>query len=464
MIAVIWYYLAIIVRIIYSPTRILCFISLESFENTQFLKLQLMTYIDSTPNWRLNFQFKLRICWYLRVLSTNLPMDLCFECRMSFPKWIGNHSRYLHWWISLATAPMTWSSKLPQRYPITHVAHASFQAAMFVTWNIKNVFAQKAWKVLNAPNVPNFIIVILEDAKNVQDMVLRQVPVGDEEYVKMRWTRLTRNMSRWVPTATLATEISDPLVIALLLAFVDVFHHLLVLDARNSDVRILKTRFFDLQKVFKKLSEFLWWFDVSSKHLRFTFCKAARGDPLVSVFSVTCCEEGQCPSGQFLHTDADISLRSIWYPQWQACMPCTPGSFKPPLPLYKIPRFHSKTLNDNKLHWSWLMMFVKSRISRCFLVPIGSIILFSRKSVEKVSWLDWACACRAFQRRQWKRAMQWLWSRAISKQIGPDCMLFVLTRPVLCHLCFLALFLKLKGLLTQLEKSVAKGSFTKHVP
>lgn len=207
-------------------------------------------------------------------------MDLwfdTFECRMSFPKWIGNHSRYLHWWISSATAPMTWSSKVPQRCPITHVAHASVQAAMFVTWNIKNVFAQKAWTVLNAPNVPNFIIVILEDARNVQDMVLRQAPVGDEEYVKMmRWTRWTR-CTRWVPSATLATlDISDPLVIALLLAFVDVFHHLLVLDARNPDVkRILKTPSFDFKKdVFKILSEFCG-FDFSAKHLKFfVFAKA----------------------------------------------------------------------------------------------------------------------------------------------------------------------------------------------
>lgn len=40
-----------------------------------------------------------------------------------------------------------------------------------------------------------------------------------------------------MPSATLATlNISDPLVIALLLAFVDVFHHLLVLDARRVNV------------------------------------------------------------------------------------------------------------------------------------------------------------------------------------------------------------------------------------
>ena len=261
-------------------------------------------------------------------------MDLwfdTFECRMSFPKWIGNHSRDLHWWISSVTAPMTWSSKVPQRCPITHVAHASVQAAMFVTWNIKNVFAQKAWTVLNAPNVPNFIIVILEDARNVQDMVLRQVPVGDEEYVKMmRWTRWTRctRCTRWVPSATLATlDISDPLVIALLLAFVDVFHHLLVLDARNPDVkRILKTPSFDLKKdVFKILSEFCGDFDFA-KHLKFFVFAKAKGDS--NSFRVLPCffEEGQCPSGEFLHTDADISLRSRWYPQWQACMPCTPGT------------------------------------------------------------------------------------------------------------------------------------------
>jgi len=48
----------------------------------------------------------------------------------------------------------------------------------------------------------------------------------------------------------------------------------------------------------------------------------------LSPFAGIGCEEGQCPSGQFLHTDADISLRSRWYPQWQACMPCTPGRFK----------------------------------------------------------------------------------------------------------------------------------------
>eukprot|EP00438_Fugacium_kawagutii_P003548 Skav202734 [mRNA] locus=scaffold1326:206808:210231:- [translate_table: standard] len=37
------------------------------------------------------------------------------------------------------------------------------------------------------------------------------------------------------------------------------------------------------------------------------------------------CEEGSCPQGQFLHTDADIFLRSTWYPHWEACMPCAPG-------------------------------------------------------------------------------------------------------------------------------------------
>ena len=361
-------------------------------------------------------------------------MDLwfdTFECRMSFPKWIGNHSRDLHWWISSVTAPMTWSSKVPQRCPITHVAHASVQAAMFVTWNIKNVFAQKAWTVLNAPNVPNFIIVILEDARNVQDMVLRQVPVGDEEYVKMmRWTRWTRctRCTRWVPSATLATlDISDPLVIALLLAFVDVFHHLLVLDARNPDVkRILKTPSFDLKKdVFKILSEFCGDFDFA-KHLKFFVFAKAKGDS--NSFRVLPCffEEGQCPSGEFLHTDADISLRSRWYPQWQACMPCTPGT------------------QNFTLNWTFMMfmdvyeIFVVFQTFPDVLCPIG-FMLFSR-DVEKVR-LHWACACcRAFQRRQWQRAMQWLWSRTPPKWIGPDRMLSVLTRPVLCHLFFLSHF------------------------
>lgn len=109
--------------------------------------------------------------------------------------------------------------------------------------------------------------------------------------------------------------------------------------------RILKTPSFDFKKdVFKKLSEFCGDFDFSNKTFEMEKFLPKQRATLVLLVS----EEGQCPSGEFLHTDADISLRSRWYPQWQACMPCTPGGFDTSCQLsVSIPRM---PINANKLH------------------------------------------------------------------------------------------------------------------
>lgn len=98
------------------------------------------------------------------------------------------------------------------------------------------------------------------------------------------------------------------------------------------------------------------------------------------------------------------------------------------------------------------MMFMKSNISGCFVLPIG-FMLFSRESVEKVR-LHWACAC----------CMQGVSKKTMATGhaviVKQDATKANWARPhVICahqasvvSFVFSVTFLKLQDLLTQLEK------------